>query len=222
MGRLKKFKSSIIVLILQIIGTFIFWLILSPSSKIPIRWNINGKIDAYVNKTEGLVLFLVINILIFLILYFLPKISFRYKKNKKTFSKVIPKFSFVIVLMITLLHQFSLWMGTHQEFNYSINIIFVILGISFVLIGNLLPKIPLNFYMGIRTPWSLSSEENWEKTALIGGYSFSIAGILFFIRALILTFNFILNLSFFIIVLLTVLFPVIYSLFLYFKERKRN
>jgi len=150
----------------------------------------------------------------------MPKISPKYRKNKDRFKKVLPKFAPIIIFMLAALHLFSLYMGLNPELSYSVNIIFVILGISFILIGNLLPKLPSNFYMGIRTPWSLTSEENWRKTSRFGGYAFITAGILFFIRALILSYSLVLNIIFFIIIILSSLSPIIYSFYLYNQKKK--
>jgi len=55
----------------------------------------------------------------------------------------------------------------------------VVLGLLFVFIGNLLPRIRPNWFMGIRTPWTLSSERVWRKTHRIGGYAFTLAGLAF-------------------------------------------
>lgn len=51
------------------------------------------------------------------------------------------------------------------------------MGILFLFIGNILPKVKSNFYMGIKTPWALSSEEVWRKTHRLGGKCFFLAGI---------------------------------------------
>lgn len=53
----------------------------------------------------------------------------------------------------------------------------VLIGILFVLIGNYLPKCRQNYTMGIKLPWTLNSEENWEKTHRLGGRMFVAAGL---------------------------------------------
>lgn len=53
----------------------------------------------------------------------------------------------------------------------------VLLGALFVFIGRLLPRMQPNWFMGIRTPWTLSSERVWQKTHQVGATSFSIAGV---------------------------------------------
>ena len=53
----------------------------------------------------------------------------------------------------------------------------VLIGVLFVLIGNYLPKCRQNYSMGIKLPWTLNSEENWEKTHRLGGRMFVAAGL---------------------------------------------
>ena len=55
----------------------------------------------------------------------------------------------------------------------------VSVGILFIFIGNYLTQVKSNFFMGIRTPWTLDSEANWQKTHRLGAYTFAIGGVLF-------------------------------------------
>jgi len=59
-------------------------------------------------------------------------------------------------------------------------------GILFVVIGNLLPRARPNWFVGIRTPWTLSSDRVWEKTHRVGGHLFVAAGILIVLGALLM------------------------------------
>lgn len=99
-------------------------------------------------------------------------------------------------------------------------------GVLFVIIGNYLPKCRLNYTMGIRTPWTLSGEENWNKTHRLGGKLWVAAGLLIVVCGFFslsgeaggeLAFVFML-----IAVALASLIPVGYSLWLYQKEKKRE
>ena len=59
----------------------------------------------------------------------------------------------------------------------------VLIGILFILMGNYLPKCRQNYTMGIKLPWTLNSEENWERTHRFGGRMFVAAGICMIIAA---------------------------------------
>ena len=58
------------------------------------------------------------------------------------------------------------------------------MGLLFVVIGNYLPKARRNYTIGIRLPWTLANEENWNRTHRIGGFLWVIGGILMIIMAL--------------------------------------
>jgi uncharacterized membrane protein len=60
------------------------------------------------------------------------------------------------------------------------------IGVLFVVIGNLLPRAQPNWFVGIRTPWTLSSDRVWEKTHRLGGHLFVAGGILIVLAALVM------------------------------------
>jgi uncharacterized membrane protein len=66
-------------------------------------------------------------------------------------------------------------------------IIPVSVGVLFLFIGNYLTQVKSNFFMGIRTPWTLDNETNWQKTHRLGAYTFAIGGVLFLLSPLMPT-----------------------------------
>jgi uncharacterized membrane protein len=59
-----------------------------------------------------------------------------------------------------------------------VRVIWVVLGAFYVAMGLVLPRIKRNAFMGIRTPWTLTSDENWARTQRVGGYAMVAAGVL--------------------------------------------
>ncbi|GAF25302.1 predicted integral membrane protein [Moorella thermoacetica Y72] len=57
------------------------------------------------------------------------------------------------------------------------------IGLLFILIGNYLPQARLNYFFGIRTPWTLANEEVWRRTHRFSGYAFILAGFMFIVAA---------------------------------------
>ncbi len=89
----------------------------------------------------------------------------------------------------------------------------VLVGIIFIAVGNYLPKCRQNYTIGIKLPWTLYDEDNWNKTHRLGGWLFILSGILMLANIFIR----IPNLA--IVVLLTVgVVPAVYSYFLYIKK----
>lgn len=88
----------------------------------------------------------------------------------------------------------------------------ILLGAMFVVLGNYLPKMRQNYTMGIKIPWTLANEENWNRTHRLGGYIWVIAGLLM----LLLTFTGLLGMWTMIgIMLAVVLVPCAYSFWLH-------
>ena len=89
----------------------------------------------------------------------------------------------------------------------------VFMGVLFILIGNYLPKTKQSYTMGIKLPWTLASEENWNRTHRLGGFLWVIGGALFILMSFIGW-----SLAAFLIILaLMVLAPMVYSYLLYRK-----
>lgn len=93
------------------------------------------------------------------------------------------------------------------------NVASILVGIIFIVVGNYLPKCKQNYTVGIKLPWTLHDEDNWNKTHRLGGWCFIIAGILMIMNIFIkITY---LSLG---LILAVVLIPTIYSFILYRKS----
>jgi uncharacterized membrane protein len=127
------------------------------------------------------------------------------------------KFSDVIgVLQVTLVGFMSivaiLVLLEAHGLNVLINeVIIAGVGLLFVVIGNYLGKVRKNFFIGIRTPWTLASDEVWNRTHRMGGKLFMLSGVIIWLGALLR-----LPLTWTVGVAVgLVLIPVVYSYFLY-------
>lgn len=93
-------------------------------------------------------------------------------------------------------------------------IISILVGIVFILLGNYLSKNRQNYTVGIKLPWTLSNEENWEKTHRMASKLWVLGGVLFLVNA------FIQNEILFLFVIITLaVVPVVYSFILYRREK---
>ena len=89
------------------------------------------------------------------------------------------------------------------------------LGLLFLIIGNYLPKARQNYTIGIKIPWTLANEENWNRTHRLAGYLWMICGILMIFNCLT---RFVPAIWLFGILLIMVLVPCIYSFWLHAKK----
>lgn len=209
---MNKTRADIISL-LFVVTAFAVAAFLYPSlpELIPTHWNVRGEVDSYMKKPGGVIIMPAMALFTFIVMKVIPIIS---PKGYRT-----DKFSDVIgVLQVTLVGFMSivavLVLLEARGLDVRINeMIIAGTGLLFVIIGNYLGKVRKNFFIGIRTPWTLASDEVWNRTHRIGGRLFILSGIIIWVGALLrlpLTWTVIVAVS-------LVLIPVIYSYFLYRK-----
>jgi len=143
--------------------------------KMASHWNAEGKVNGYMPKNVAL--FLIPLVILFLSLLFIaiPKVD-PMKSNIKSFKKYYDGFVILFLAFMLSLHlQIILWnIGIKAPFNIFIPPWIAIL---FFYIGILLENAQQNWFIGIRTPWTLSNKIVWEKTHRLGGKLFKITAI---------------------------------------------
>lgn len=203
---------SLILIVLVLTMTIIFYDRLP--EEIPIHWNLKGEVDNYVSKPFGAFLSPLLMVAIWLGMQFLPNIDPRrhnYKKFESSYEiaiGVLVTFAFVLQMAIIL-----------SSLGYDISmdrIIMVMAGVMFVVIGNYLPKAKSNFFYGIKTPWTLSSEISWKKTHRLGGRLFVVSGLAIILSSLL--FNETVRVVVMILTLLAVAIVPIWASYFYAKE----
>ena len=163
--------------------TLVAWLIALPHlpATMPIHWGANGEADGFATKINAMILTVGIMVLIYFIIAFVPRIDPR-KENYKYFSK-----TYNILLNAVLLLFFFVNMSTIlQGLGYNVPMSYIapiMAGLVFIIIGNFLQRVRSNYFMGIRTPWTLSNETVWKKTHRLSGKLFFIGGLLILISA---------------------------------------
>ncbi|MED3946260.1 MULTISPECIES: SdpI family protein [Priestia] len=163
--------------------TLLAWLIALPHlpATMPIHWGANGEADGFATKINAMILTVGIMVLIYFVIAFVPRIDPR-KENYKYFSK-----TYNILLNAVLLLFFFVNMSTIlQGLGYNVPMSYIapiMAGLVFIIIGNYLQRVRSNYFMGIRTPWTLSNENVWKKTHRLSGKVFFIGGLLILISA---------------------------------------
>ncbi|MCD6127815.1 SdpI family protein [bacterium] len=181
--------------------------------KMAIHWNAKGNVDSYGSRFEGLFFLPFLLAGLFLLFMAIPKID-PMKYNIEDFRKYYDNF---IVLFFIFLLSVYLW-SILWNFGVEIRINAVIpvgVGILFFYVGILLENAKRNWFIGIRTPWTLSSEDVWNRTHKIGGKLFKVLGLVvifgIFFQKYVLFF-------FLVPLLLVAGYLVVYSYFEYQKE----
>lgn len=138
------------------------------------HWNANGVADGYSSKFVGVIILPLILALSNLIMPFAIKSD---PRNKEMNEKVINVIMWI--LPITNIMCTGVTIGQAMGLTVRIEIIIpFILGIMFIVIGNYLPKTKQSYTIGIKAPWTLESEENWEKTHRLAGFLWVLCGLM--------------------------------------------
>jgi uncharacterized membrane protein len=161
-----------------LIITFFLTLAVYPGlpDSIASHWNAAGQVDGYMVKAWGLPLIPLIMAGFVALFALLPRID-PHRMNYEKFRSYYEGFILLFVLYLFAIHlQIILWSLGYQV---SPNLTFPFLfGILFIYIGFLLEHAEQNWFVGIRTPWTLSSTTVWKKTHQAGGTLFKIAGVI--------------------------------------------
>lgn len=129
-------------------------------------------------------------------------------------SKAVKNIMYFFIPVLSIIMQISfILFGLGKGFNIS-TIIFALFGVLMIVLGNYLPKSRQNYSIGIKIPWTLASEDNWNKTHLMAGKLWVVCGILMVISALLGYLYLI-----FIIISVIVIIPCIYSYILYKNQK---
>ena len=114
-----------------------------------------------------------------------------------------------VVSVITCMSIYGLALGMDIDIGVIVNIM---VGIMFIILGNYVHKVKQNYTVGMKLPWTLNSEENWNRTNRMTGWILILSGLLFLMNSLLLKTEIV-----FAVILLVILVPMIYSFILYKK-----
>ena len=208
------FLAAGLLTLLAAIGSLIFYPELP--AVVPTHWNSHGQVNAYGPRWEALMLIPAVMLGLLLLMTALPWLSpRRYEVDAKS-----PAYLQIMLVISAFLAYFHfVWLsaaaGRHLDIGKA-----VLGGICalFAAIGPLLGRLPRNFYVGIRTPWTLANEQVWKDSHRFGAKCFTAAGLL----GLLLSFASSAIWAPFAVLAAGALAPVIYSLVLYKQLEHRG
>lgn len=178
------------------------------------HWGINGVVDGYISKFWGLFLMPTISIVMFLLFIAIPKID-PLKKNIEEFKKYYNGFAAIIIAFLFYIYLLTIFWNIGVGFNMPMLMVppFVVL---FYYAGVLTENAKTNWFIGIRTPWTLSSEHVWRKTHKLGGKLFKISALISLFGLIFKPYAFYLVI---IPAIAVAIFTILYSYFEYRKEK---
>jgi uncharacterized membrane protein len=143
------------------------------------HWNASGQPDGYMPKFWGLFLIPLVSIGVILLFIAIPRID-PLKKNIEAFRNYYDWFLVLIVAFLLYVHMLALLFNLGFSFDFT-RMLAPAFGVLFFYIGILTENAKRNWFVGIRTPWTLSSDVVWEKTHKLGGKLFRAVGLITFI-----------------------------------------
>lgn len=181
------------------------------------HWNQNDQVDGYMSRFWGVFMMPLFSLGLLLLFLVIPQID-PLKANIAQFRGVFNLFIMFIIGFMLYIHALTLaWNLGHTAFNMS-QAMLPAMGLLFFLVGLMLRQAKRNWFIGIRTPWTLSSDTVWDKTHQLGAILFMATGVLALVGGFLggmLAFWFL-----FVPVMGSTLFLFIYSYVLYQRETR--
>jgi len=212
---MKRIEAIILGLVLLSFMVSLYFYPLMPE-KIAIHWNVQGQVDGYASKFLGLFILPFLFTGIVLLFITIPRVD-PLKENIEKFRKYYDGFVILFSAFMVFIHLYIIsWnMGIRVSPNVVLPIGF---GLLLFYCGILCENAKRNWFIGIRTPWTLSSERVWEKTHKVGGRLFKACGLISIIGLLFPS-----HAVYFILipVMFAAAFLIVFSYFAYQKETRQ-
>lgn len=195
--RKTKITTSLITLLPLITGLFLYKEL---PPKIAVHFGLTGLANRFDSKPMVVFVFPILLLFLQLLLFTLLT-----RTNKNTNFRMINVSCWIVPLVanVSYLTIYGVALGYKLKMSIIAN---ALLGVIFIIFGNYLPKTKPNNTVGIRLPWTLASKVNWQKTHRLAGWIFVISGFALFITSILSNIWIM-----FVIIVLSVLIPTIYS-----------
>jgi uncharacterized membrane protein len=170
-------KSEIVpVLLILISAAASFYFYAHFPERVPMHWNFAGQVNGWGNRIQGAFAIPGMLVAMYFLFIFLPMLDPK-KERYEQFVKTYNIFRNLILLVLAAIY----FIASLNALGYNLPVQYfipLIIGLLFIVMGNYMGKLKRNWFIGIRTPWTISSEEVWNKTNRFGGYLFMLAGLI--------------------------------------------
>jgi Predicted integral membrane protein len=177
---MRKWVPAIIVVAAVVVSAVMYPQL---PEKFPTHWNASGTVNGWSSRFLGAWMMPLILAGTWVIMRAIPQIDPR-KENYAKFKGVYEAMIIAIMLVLFGIHITVLMAATGSDISLA-RVIPIGIGMLFFVMGTMLPRIEPNWFMGIRTPWTLSSNLSWERTHHVGGYVFMAIGALTIVASLL-------------------------------------
>lgn len=162
---------------------FSFWAYSRLPGEVVTHWGIDGRPDGWSSPLTAAILLPAVGLVLALVFLALPAIDPR-KEGYRTPGTPYWAIANAVLALLALIHVVVLGYGLGWAVNAALVAVGGV-GVLFVVIGLLMPRMQPSWFMGIRTPWTLSDDTVWERTHRLGGRLFIAAGIVIVVAAVV-------------------------------------
>ncbi|MBI2874796.1 MAG: SdpI family protein [Firmicutes bacterium] len=180
-AELKRDSILMVLLLAALVGAAAVYPFLP--ARVPIHWNAAGEIDNYGSRAFGAFFGPLLGLGMYLLMLAVPLIDPR-KANYATFVSTYRLFRWVITLFMLMIWVVTMFVSLGYPVDVGI-VVRLGVGALFVFIGNHLGNVRHNYFVGIRTPWTLADPEVWRRTHRVGGWVMVAGGLLVMASALL-------------------------------------
>jgi immunity protein, SdpI family len=212
-----KIKITQILITSFILASFLLGAYLYPQmpERMASHWDASGSVNGYMPKLWGLFLMPIISTILFLAFLVIPKID-PLKENIAKFRSYFDWFILLLFGFLFYLYLLTIAWNLGYRFNM-IQLMAPAIGLLIYYVGVLTENAKQNWFIGVRTPWTLSSERVWNKTNRQAGKLFKAAGVIAVLGAVFPQYAIALIL---VPVILAAIYPLVYSYLEYQRETK--
>ena len=203
---LKTLVISSVLILLPVLVGLILWNQLP--EQLPTHWNAAGEVDGWSSKPFAI---FGLPLILLAMQWLCVAGTFADPKRNNHSGKILHLVLWIIPVLNAVLSVLTYAAAMGKDVQMEV-VMPVFIGLVLAIVGNYLPKCKQNYTIGIKIPWTLNSEENWNKTHRFAGVIWVIGGL-----AILVTGLFGLLWAFLPITLLMVLVPTVYSFLLYRK-----
>lgn len=202
------FKSEIPLLVITIIPLpYLAYVWNTLPESVPMHWNGSGEIDRYGNKSELIWVTLSLTFLTYILLLIIPAID-----PKKKLAQMGNKYFMIKLTLLFCLTGTALYIieSARNASLLNMKFFFTLIGFVILVFGNYMKTLRSNYFIGIRTPWTLENENVWKSTHHMAGILWFAGGVIIIITSLAINIDYLFP-TFFTILILISIIPAVYS-----------
>ena len=179
------------------------------------HWGLAGEPNGYLSKAFLLFLMPALSLVMLVVFYFIPRID-PLKKNISKFKNYYEGFIVLLIGFLLYIQLITIFWNSGMRFQI-IQAIIPAFAVLFYYIGVMMEHTKRNWFIGIRTPWTISSDVVWDKTHKIGGKIFRAVGIISLLGTILNEYAFYLMI---VPIIVGMVYTVAYTYFEYKKLKK--